>query len=52
VSGRFVDLWIYLMGPAIGSILAVALARLLRGPTPADDETREAAQGSRGSEAG
>jgi aquaporin Z len=46
VSGRLADLWIYLVGPALGSVLAVGLAVLLHGPKAGDGKAREAAQGS------
>ena len=32
VSGNLHDLWIYIAGPAIGAVLAVGIAWLLRGP--------------------
>lgn len=45
-NGRLEDAWLYIVGPAIGAVLAVGLARLLDGPPPRDDsKPREAAQG-------
>jgi aquaporin Z len=46
VSGELRDLWVYLTGPAVGSVLAVGMAMLLHGPTSADGEAREAARGN------
>lgn len=40
------DAWIYVLGPAVGAIIAVGLARLLHGPPPrGDSKPKEAAQG-------
>ena len=43
--GRFSQLWIYLVGPFGGALLAVAAARLLRGPGGRDPLAASAAQG-------
>ena len=45
VAGQWQDLGIYLVGPVIGALLAVAVARLVHGPAAIDDETRDAAEG-------
>jgi aquaporin Z len=47
VSGRLDDLWVYLVGPIAGSLLAVGLTHLLRGPAPKDGKSEEAAQGEK-----
>ncbi len=39
--------WVYLLGPAIGAVIAVAIARILRGPGGGESGTR-AAQGTLG----
>jgi aquaporin Z len=39
------DAWIYVLGPLVGSLGAVLVTRLLRGPAPSDDKPREAAEG-------
>jgi aquaporin Z len=46
VTGDFSDLWIYVVGPLIGAILATAAAWLLHGPEEADGGARNAARGS------
>jgi aquaporin Z len=38
------DVWIYVVGPLAGAIVAVGLAFVLRGPG-GDDEAQESAQG-------
>jgi len=44
VGGHWKDWWVYLLGPAIGAVVAVGIAHILRGPpSPA---ASEAAQGS------
>jgi aquaporin Z len=43
--GEFSHLWIYVVGPFAGALLAVALARLLRGPGGHDPLASRAAQG-------
>ena len=45
VTGRFSDLWIYVLGPAIGAALAVAVNTVIHGPGRNDPEARRAAQG-------
>ncbi|HZC31806.1 MAG TPA: aquaporin [Candidatus Bathyarchaeia archaeon] len=45
LTGRLGDLWIYLAGPAAGSLLAVGMTRLLHGPAVGDEQAAEAAQG-------
>jgi aquaporin Z len=45
VSGHIGDAWIYVVGPAVGGLLAVAIARVMHGPAPRDGKQREAAQG-------
>lgn len=47
VLGDFSHLWVYLVGPPAGALVAVAIARILRGPGGRDPQAREAAQGSR-----
>jgi aquaporin Z len=44
-TGRFGDLWIYVLGPLLGSLLAVALATALHGAMPRDRKQVEAATG-------
>jgi aquaporin Z len=45
-TGDLGDLWIYVVGPVIGGLVAVALATALHGrATPADAKPREAARG-------
>jgi aquaporin Z len=46
VLGDFAHLWVYLVGPLAGALLAVALARLLRGPGGHDPLASRAAQGT------
>ena len=43
VSGQLGDLWIYVVGPTVGAVLAVGFAWILRGP--GSESAREAAQG-------
>jgi aquaporin Z len=45
VNGELSDLWIYLVGPAVGAVIAVGMARLLHGPAPDGSKPREAAMG-------
>ena len=45
IAGDLGHVWIYLVGPAIGAALAVLLTRFLHGPTEADEEAAQAAQG-------
>jgi aquaporin Z len=44
VSGSLGDLWIYVVGPLVGSAIAVVVTMLVHGPA-APDGAREAAQG-------
>jgi aquaporin Z len=45
-TGQLRDAWIYVVGPALGAVIAVGLARLLHGPPPrGDSKPKEAAQG-------
>jgi aquaporin Z len=46
ILGDFSHLWVYVVGPLAGALLAVAFARILRGPGGRDPQAREAAQGS------
>jgi aquaporin Z len=46
ILGDFSHLWVYVVGPLAGALLAVAFARILRGPGGHDPHAREAAQGS------
>ena len=39
------NVWIYVLGPVLGSVVAVVVTRVLRGPAPPDDMPREAAEG-------
>ena len=45
IAGDLGHVWIYLVAPAIGAALAVLLTRFLHGPTEADKEAAQAAQG-------
>jgi aquaporin Z len=46
VLGDFSHFWPYLVGPLAGALIAVALARVLRGPPGRDPSAARAAQGS------
>jgi glycerol uptake facilitator-like aquaporin len=46
VAADLGDLWIYWVGPLVGAVVAVVLARLLHGPAPTDEKAVEAATGS------
>lgn len=48
VLGDFSHLWIYLVGPFAGTLVAVLVARILRGPGGHDPQASRAAQGSGG----
>jgi aquaporin Z len=45
VAGEFGNVWIYILGPAIGALLAVLLTRVLHGSKAADPDAAGAAQG-------
>ena len=45
VAGDLADTWIYVVGPTIGGVLAVAITWLLHGPPPPDPKALETAQG-------
>lgn len=45
VLGDFSHLWVYVVGPLAGAVLAVAFARVLRGPGGRDPVASSAAQG-------
>jgi len=44
-SGKLEDVWIYLVGPAVGALIAVAIARFLHGPPAPEGKAGEAARG-------
>lgn len=46
VLGDFSQLWVYVVGPFAGAMLAVLFARILRGPGGHDSQASRAAQGS------
>jgi aquaporin Z len=46
VLGDFSHLWVYVVGPLAGGLVAVAFARILRGPGGHDPVARVAARGS------
>ncbi len=46
LAGRYDDLWVYTIGPLVGSVLGAILTRTLHGPVMADSKTREAARGA------
>jgi aquaporin Z len=46
VSGDLQHVWIYVVGPAVGGILAVLVTRFLHGSVDTDASAEEAAQGS------
>jgi aquaporin Z len=45
VAGKLTDLPVYILGPALGAILAVLLTRFLHGEQAVDGKAKEAAQG-------
>lgn len=48
-TGHLDSVWIYVVGPLLGAVVAVMVAWFLHGPAPDDDKAREAAAGrSRG----
>jgi aquaporin Z len=46
VTGDLGSLWIYWLGPLVGALVAVAISRMLDGPTGQDPDARAAATGS------
>jgi aquaporin Z len=46
VEGRLGDLWIYVLGPLGGAVLAVLSATVIHGPAARDGAAREAARGA------
>ncbi len=48
VLGDLDHLWVYVVGPLAGALLAVGCAHILRGPGGRDPEARQAAQGAGG----
>jgi aquaporin Z len=52
VAGQLGDLPIYLLGPALGAVVAVLLTRFLHGEQTVDDKAKEAAQGNPEAEPG
>ncbi len=46
VLGDFSHLWVYLLGPPAGALIAVGLAHLLRGPAGRDPLAKRAASGN------
>ena len=47
VAGDLGNVWIYVVGPALGALLAVLITRVLHGSTAADPKAADAAQGHR-----
>lgn len=45
VAGQTNDVWIYILGPAIGGLIAVAVNLFLHGPGASDAKAKDAAQG-------
>jgi aquaporin Z len=45
VTGHLGDLWLYLVGPTVGAVVAALIARLLHGDGAVDGKDQEAAQG-------
>ena len=46
VLGDLDHLWVYVVGPLLGALLAVGCAHILRGPGGHDPDARQAAQGA------
>jgi aquaporin Z len=46
VAGDLDHVWIYILGPILGGVVAVVVTRFLHGPVGPDDGAEEAAQGS------
>jgi MIP family channel proteins len=44
-TGKLENVWIYVVGPAVGALIAVAVARFLHGPPAPDGKAGEAARG-------
>jgi aquaporin Z len=47
ISGKLDDVALYVVGPVIGALIAVVLARIIHGPAPSDPKVEEAAEGER-----
>jgi hypothetical protein len=52
VAGQVADLPVYILGPALGAILAVLLTRFLHGEQEVDGKAKEAARGKPEAEPG
>ncbi len=46
VAGRLGDVWIYVVGPCAGAVMAAAVSSLLHGRAPDDRPARDAARGT------
>jgi aquaporin Z len=46
-TGSLGDAWIYVLGPALGALVAVGMESIIHGPAPRDGKQQEAAQGDR-----
>ena len=45
VGAKLGDLWIYVLGPLVGAVVAVIVTSVVHGPPEPDESAREAAQG-------